>query len=356
MDDRIPRYMDGKEADSSSATPRLSMENVPKEMDSEMDKRITRKIDIRLVPMLCMLYLTAYLDRTNIGNAKLYGLEKELHMPSNGYNTAIWVFYLTFVVMEVPSNLLMAHTKVPPHYWLGASMSLLGVVTMCQGFVKTPGALYACRTLMGVFEGSLTPAAALMMGSYYRKHEFPVRYACFTTSALIGGSFSSFLAYAINFMDGTAGISSWRWIFILEGIFNICIALCTFFILPRFPAESTFLAPAEKQHLLDRLSTERGDEAESFKGQPWLSFLLDWQTWLNIVIYFGADMSAAAISQFSPTILKQMGFTSNAANLRNIPVWLVGALVAITTNIAAGKWGIPSPSCGMVIRKHDWET
>lgn len=165
MDDGIPCYIDGKEADSSSATPRLSMENVPKEMDSEMDKRITRKIDIRLVPMLCMLYLTAYLDRTNIGNAKLYGLEKELKMPSNGYNTAIWVFYLTFVVMEVPSNLLMAHTKVPPHYWLGASMSLLGVVTMCQGFVKTPGALYACRTLMGVFEGSLTPAAALMMVS-----------------------------------------------------------------------------------------------------------------------------------------------------------------------------------------------
>ncbi|QDS71383.1 hypothetical protein FKW77_002805 [Venturia effusa] len=336
-------FADSKVAHRSPASSNLSIHNVSVEIDVAMDNRITRKIDMRLVPMLCMLYLTAYLDRTNIGNAKLYGLEKELDMPSNGYNTAIWVFYLTFVIMEVPSNLLMAHTKVPPHYWLGISMSLLGIITMCQGFVKTPGALYACRTLMGIFEGSLTPAAALMMGSYYRKHEFPVRYACFTTSALIGGSFSSFLAYAINFMDGTAGISSWRWIFILEGIFNICVALCTFFVLPRFPAESTFLKPEEKKHLLNRLSIERGDEAESFQNQPWLTFLLDWQTWLNIVIYFGADMSAAAISQFSPTILKQMGFTANAANLRNIPIWLVGALVAITANLAAGKWGIRFP-------------
>lgn len=144
-------------------------------------------------------------------------------------------------------------------------------------------------------------------------------------------------------MSGTQGISSWRWIFILEGLFNICVALFTFIVLPRFPAESTFLTPKEKEHLLHRLAVERGDEAESFKGQPWLSFLFDWQTWLNIVIYFGADMSAAAISQFSPTILSQLGWTANEANLRNVPIWLVGALISLSTNLAAGKAGIRFP-------------
>lgn len=159
--------------------------------DKALESRVTRKVDLRVVPMLCALYMTAYLDRTNIGNAKILGLEKELKMPSNGYNTAVWVFYLTFVVMEVPSNLLMSHSKVPPNWWLGISMTLLGIVTMCQGFVHSPGGLYACRTLMGIFEGSLSPAAALMMGAYYRKHEFALRYCCFTTSGLIGASFSS---------------------------------------------------------------------------------------------------------------------------------------------------------------------
>ena len=152
-----------------------------------------------------------------------------------------------------------------------------------------------------------------------------------------------FLAYAINFMGGTQGISSWRWIFILEGLFNIAVALFTFFVLPRFPAESTFLTPQEKTRLLERLAIERGDEVESFKNQPWLSFFFDWQTWLNIVIYFGADMSAAAISQFSPTIISQMGYTANQANLRNVPIWLSGAVLSLTINITAGKLKVRFP-------------
>ncbi|KAL3463704.1 major facilitator superfamily domain-containing protein [Aspergillus heterothallicus] len=311
--------------------------------DTALSRRVTRKIDVRVVPMLCALYLTAYLDRTNIGNARLLGLEDELGMPSNGYNTAVWVFYLTFVLMEVPSNLIMSHSGVPPNYWLGVSMTLLGIVTMCQGFTHSPGPLYACRAIMGIFEGSLGPAAALMMGAYYRKHEFALRYTCFTTSALVGASFSSFLAYAINFMDGVQGISSWRWIFILEGLFNILVALCTFFILPRFPAESKFLTPEEKNHLLTRLHAERGDEAESLSGQPWRSLFLNWQTWVNILAYFGADMSAAAISQFSPTILNQLGWTANQANLRNVPIWLVGALIALSTSLISGKLQIRFP-------------
>jgi len=181
-----------KVVDSDPGTPRhSSLDHASLEVDAALEKRTTRKIDLRVVPMLCMLYLTAYLDRTNIGNAKLLGLEKELNMPSNGYNTAVWVFFLTFVVMEVPCNLIMSHSKIPPNWWLGGSMTLLGIVTMCQGFCHSPGALYACRAIMGIFEGSLGPAAALMMGSYYRRHEFAFRYAMFTTSALIGASFSS---------------------------------------------------------------------------------------------------------------------------------------------------------------------
>ncbi|KAH8654575.1 major facilitator superfamily domain-containing protein [Tricladium varicosporioides] len=345
MAEKHDPIVDTKVTDSDPGTPigKGSINHAITEEDKAFSSRVTRKIDMRVVPMLCMLYLTAYLDRTNIGNAKLLGLEKELHMPSNGYNTAVWVFFLTFVLMEVPSNLLMTHSKIPPNWWLGVSMTLLGIVTMTQGFVKSPGPLYACRAIMGIFEGSLGPAAALMMGSYYRKMEFPLRYTCFTTSALVGASFSSFLAYAINFMDGVQGISSWRWIFILEGLFNICVALTTFFILPRFPAESTFLTPDEKAHLLERLAIERGDEAESLSGQPWLKYLLDWQTWLNIVVYFGADISAAAISQFSPTILSQLGWTANQANLRNVPIWLVGAVIALSCNLAAGKLKIRFP-------------
>ncbi|KAL2834597.1 hypothetical protein BJY01DRAFT_253045 [Aspergillus pseudoustus] len=178
--------------------------------------------------MFCALYLTAYLDRTNIGDARLLGLEDEFGMLSKGYNTAVWVIHRTFVLME-----------------LCVSMTLLGIVIMCQRFTQRPGQVHACRAIMGIFDGSLGPAAALMMWAYYRKHEFALRHTCFTTSALVRASFSSFLAYAINFMDGFQGIS---W------IFDIAVASLTFFVLVQFPAESNFLNPNEKASIRTRVS------------------------------------------------------------------------------------------------------
>jgi hypothetical protein len=101
-------------------------------IDHDLSKRVTRKIDIRLVPMLGLMYLIAFLDRTNIANAKLNGFEKDLGMPDNGYNTALWVFFLSFVLLEVPSNLLLSWQKIKPNQWLGAMMFLLGKLTLAQ--------------------------------------------------------------------------------------------------------------------------------------------------------------------------------------------------------------------------------
>ncbi len=96
--------------------------------DAKTSSRITRKIDIHLVPVLGLMYLIAFLDRTNIANAKLNGLEKELHMPSNGYNTALWIFFLPFVVFEVPSNVVLGWHKIKPNQWMGAIVFFLGNV------------------------------------------------------------------------------------------------------------------------------------------------------------------------------------------------------------------------------------
>lgn len=122
-----------------------------------LSKRVTRKCDLRLVPILCCLYLTAFLDRANLANARLLGFEDDLDMPANGYNTALWSFYLTFTIFEVPSNVLLSWSKCRPNVWLGTIVFMFGTVTMCQGFTKSAGGLYACRAIMGTFEGGLAP-------------------------------------------------------------------------------------------------------------------------------------------------------------------------------------------------------
>lgn len=99
-------------------------------VESPLAKRTTRKIDIALVPLLGLMYLLAFLDRTNIATAKLNGFEKDLKMPSNGYNTALWVFYLPFVLLEVPCNIVLSSKKIKPSYWLGGIMFFLGTALL----------------------------------------------------------------------------------------------------------------------------------------------------------------------------------------------------------------------------------
>ncbi|RDW82451.1 hypothetical protein BP6252_03563 [Coleophoma cylindrospora] len=326
------------------------------EHNHSLSQRVTRKCDFRLVPILCCLYLTAFLDRANLANARLLGLESDLHMPSNGYNTALWSFYLTFTIFEVPSNVLLSWSKCRPNVWLGTIVFMFGTVTMCQGFTKSAGGLYACRAIMGTFEGGLAPAAALLMGQYYRRSEFGIRYACFTSSALIGSAFSGFLAYAIEYMDGIQGIAAWRWIFIIEGLLSVALGSIAFIVVPGFPGDSKFLTKEEKAYLLHRLEVERGVEATSFKDINWNKSIFNWKIWINTLAYFCIDMSAASISSFSPTILKQLGWTSAEANIHSIPIWLVGAFIALNTAIWTGKVGVRFPFVivGFVISIVGW--
>lgn len=268
--------------------------------DPVLSKKVTRKIDIALLPLLGMMYLLSFLDRTNIATAKLNGFEADLGMPSNGYNTALWVFYLPFVILEIPCNVILNWGKIRPAYWLGGIIFVLGITSMCQGLVQSPGGLYACRALMGVVEAGVQPGAALLMAQYYRRSEFAPRFSFFICCALIGNTFSAvshhtyplrtstvsnhkqtlkFLAYAISNMDGVHGLEGWRWIFILEGIVTGCFGIILALFTPSWPENAKFLTDSEREHLLTRLEVERGHEKVDMQNVDWFKCMLEWKTW-----------------------------------------------------------------------------
>ncbi|KAI0137036.1 major facilitator superfamily domain-containing protein [Xylariales sp. AK1849] len=305
--------------------------------DAELTKKVTRKVDIALLPLLGIMYLLAFLDRTNVATAKLNGFEADLGMPSNGYNTALWVFYLPFVVLEVPCNLILGSGKIKPSYWLGGIVFALGVTSMCQGFTRSPGGLYACRALMGAVEAGVQPGAALLMGQYYRRAEFASRFSFFTCCALIGNTFSAFLAYAISHMNGYHGLEGWRWIFILEGIVTGCFGIVLALLVPAWPENARFLKPEERDNLLTRLEVERGLEKLSMHNVDWIKCLFEWKTWAVTLVFFCCDMSAASTVSFSPTILSQLGYIGNQANVMLIPIYLVGAFVMVSSGWIAGR-------------------
>jgi MFS family permease len=127
--------------------------------DRAAERKLLLKIDLHLLPILLLLFLVSFVDRTNIGNAKIEGMEKSLGMKGNQYNIAIFVFNIPYVLLDIPSNLMLR--KVQPAYWLGSMMFCWGVVTIGQGLSKNFAGLVACRTLMGVFEAGFVPGEQL---------------------------------------------------------------------------------------------------------------------------------------------------------------------------------------------------
>jgi MFS family permease len=137
------------------------VESVPSSLtppDPAAMKRLTRKVDIHVIPPLFMIFLLAFLDRTNIGNARIQGLEASLHMfGKNDYNIALFIFFIPYILLEVPANIIIK--RVSPSTWLSAIMVGWGIATVCQGVVTNLGGLVACRTIVGVFEAGLFPGS-----------------------------------------------------------------------------------------------------------------------------------------------------------------------------------------------------
>ena len=125
------------------------------------EKKLMAKIDLRVIPFLCILYLLAFLDRVNIANARSFGLVKDLNLVNTEYNTALTIFFVPYVVFEIPSNVLMK--KLKPHVWLSGCMFMFGLVTVCQGLVKNYSGLLATRFFLGFFEVWKTYGPARIM-------------------------------------------------------------------------------------------------------------------------------------------------------------------------------------------------
>jgi|TARA_R110002003_G_scaffold144_5_gene13357 MFS family permease len=260
------------------------------------EKKILRKMDLRLIPMLALLYLLSFLDRGNIGNAKIEGLQEDLGMSGAQYNWCLTVFFFTYAAFEVPSNLLLK--KLRPSVWLPTIMVAWGVVMTLMGIVQSYEGLLIARIFLGVTEAGLFPGVAYYITMWYARHEAQFRQALFFSAASVAGAFSGLLAFGIAHMDGVGNLAGWRWIFILEGILTVVVAIVAYFTLFDFPETASFLTEEERAFVVYRLKYQDfKDEAEAgavrvaqddtFQWKFVKSAFLDWQIWTNIWVYWG---------------------------------------------------------------------
>ena len=176
-------------------------------------RKLITKIDLRVIPVLSVLYLLAFLDRTNIANASVFGLQKNLHLTGTQYNTALTIFFVPYIAFEIPSNIILKRLR--PHIWLSACMFLFGLVTVCQGLVQNYSGLLAVRFFLGLAETGMFPGSFYLIGMWYKRSEAQKRYSFFFGSTSLAGAFGGLLASAIGKLNGRRGYLGWRWIFIL---------------------------------------------------------------------------------------------------------------------------------------------
>ncbi|PYH94564.1 MFS general substrate transporter [Aspergillus ellipticus CBS 707.79] len=206
------------------------------------------------MPFICLMYWVNYLDRSNLTNAYVSGLKEDLQMYGTELNQINSVFYVGYTVSQIPNNLILQ--KVSPQKYLALSMVCWSFLTLGLSFVTAWRQIMAIRFFLGIFESATFVGSHYVMGSWYNSHEIGKRTAVFAASGVAGNLFSGFLQGAIyRNLNGLNGRAGWRWLFIIDFLITIPIAVLGYFVFPGHPEaiNSRFMSPEEKQMATDRL-------------------------------------------------------------------------------------------------------
>ncbi|EMC95205.1 hypothetical protein BAUCODRAFT_91912 [Baudoinia panamericana UAMH 10762] len=307
--------------------------------NSAADKALIWKQDLRIVPLSAFIYLLCYLDRSNIGNAKTLNSNKkndlldETHMTNLQYTIALMVFLIAYAVFEVPSNYMLK--KMKPSVWISFLMFSWGALTMGLGGTRSFASVTAVRFLLGAFEAGLFPGLVYYLTFWYRTEERSIRVALILASATLAGAFGGAIAYGVGHMNGTSGLSAWRWLFILEGLPSILSSFLVFFLLPDFPETAKWLSTSEKELAIDRLRIEGSHGHSDFTWADAKGTLTDWRLYAHYAVYFGISCPFSSLSLFTPTITAGLGFQNLQAQLMTVPPYAVAYVVTILVSWSA---------------------
>jgi len=270
------------------------------------------------------MYLLAYLDRTNIGNARVMNSEtgqdllSSTGMSAYEYTIALMVFLIAYTVFEVPANYFLK--LFGPSTWFGIIMILWGSVSMGIGGVKNYAGLTALRFLLGIFEAGLAPGLAYYVSFWYRSNERSIRLAFIYSTATLAGAFGGLIAYGISHMNNVSGLEGWRWLFLLEGLPSILAGVMIILVLPDYPEGTKFLTPEESKLAVARMEFNGSKgKAATMTWADAKETLTDWRLYAHYVIYFTKSCPFSSLSLFAPSITRGLGYDSFNAQLMTVP-------------------------------------
>ncbi|OAA65325.1 high-affinity nicotinic acid transporter [Niveomyces insectorum RCEF 264] len=295
---------------------------------ADEEARIIRKVDLRIVILIGVMSMIKAIDANSASNVKVLQVGEprniviELGMTSNLYNWVGSIYGIAYIVFEAPSNLLLK--KMTPHVWQSRIFLTWGIIQGCHAAVKNYHQLFALRFLLGMFEAGMFPGVMAHLHYWYRTEEMGKPVAWFFGIAANANIVGSLLCYGLSYANGACGLSAWRWVYIVEGVFTVLFSLVVYFCLPDYPKSPRsrrWLTEREQEFLEARLSENApltSDPAYSWKEIK--HTLGHWLIWSFLLSQTLVNLGGYALTWYLPTIITNLGFAALPKNqLLNIP-------------------------------------
>ncbi|KAJ7486663.1 major facilitator superfamily transporter [Mycena latifolia] len=271
----------------------------PLYVDPAAERRLVRKLDLRLLPCLVLTYLLAFIDRTNAGNARVAGLSTEVGLGNWGFNIGTCLYYVFFIACEIPSIMLVRRfgNRVVPLAIIG-----FGAITIGTGFIHTRGDFYAVKSLLGVAESFVLPGNSYIITQFYKRSELSVRIGFFIFSAgYLSGAFGGLMAFGFLHLSPMGPVHTWRHIFVWEGVITIGLGVILYFLYPTSPETTSMLTEEERKLTSLRLGTLPAHEFPSWTQLKEVVF--NPVVLCSGLFYLINNITVTGMNVFTPTIL-----------------------------------------------------
>ncbi|KAL2019755.1 hypothetical protein VTK56DRAFT_9199 [Thermocarpiscus australiensis] len=311
------------------------------EWTEEEETAIRRKIDWHTVPLVTLLYMLCFLDRINIGNARIQGMADELDLNQGvRFNWVLSIFYIVYLLVEVPSNIVLK--RIGGRFYLPFLVCGFGFVSLCTAFVNDFGGLMAARVFLGALEGGAMPGMAFFLSCFYKRNELLFRLGIYVSAASIAGAFGGLLATGLSRIPewGTSAvrIHTWRNIFFFEGLVTVIAGLLAPLWMPTNPATAYFLTERERRIAAERLVREhKADPAEKVSAADLKRAIFCIHNYTCALGYFLINITVQGLSVFMPTILSDLGWTNTEAQLYSVPPYVAACFVAVAVAYGSDK-------------------
>ena len=302
------------------------------------------KITLRLIPFLTILWIIAWIDRVNIGFAKLQMLD-DLKFSEAAYGFGAGIFFLGYFFFEVPSNLLL--TRIGARKTIARITIGWGVTSILMMFVKTTTTFYALRFLLGVFEAGFYPGIILYLTYWYptarRARAFGLFMSASAFAGVIGGPLAGGILTELN---GAMGWAGWQWLFLIEGAPSVVAGVVTLFYLTDRPEDAKWLSAEQRRLVADDLDLDRRSMGE--REHRILAALADRKLWLLILIFFCIVAANSTLTFWGPTAVKDMGFQDSVSvGWIMAAIYLLGGAGMIVNGVLSDRSGEARFHCGL---------